>query len=384
MDRYNLTLYRSWFPYLSTGMVWMNHAAVSPLSSRASDAVQNYLRRCQEDEIDTFFSTLPVAAKTKTNLGRLIGAPPERIAFSGNTSDGLALLASGLSWKTGDRIILNDSEFPANVVPFLNLKRLGVEIDFIETHQGEITPDQIEKLITPRTKLVSLSFVQFLSGFRADLEAVGRLCKMHGIIFCVDAIQGLGAFPINVARMKIDFLACGGPKWLMGLLGLGFIYVSDEMQERIHQSYAGWMSNKDYFGEFFNYRTDFDPTARRYENGTQNLVGIVALSESTTTLLEVGIEHIGAHLFELTDKIIAAADDAGFDIITPRDRNKRAGIVTFKCANGEELFSSLKKENFIVSLREGFIRVSPHFYNSLHEVETLHGLLLRNKKMVGV
>ena len=380
MEEYNLPLYRSWFPFLSTGKIWMNHAAVSPLSRRVSDAVERYLHRCAIEEIDTYLSSLPIAAKTKANLGAMIGALPDRIAFAGNTSDGLNVLASGLEWRAGDRIILNDSEFPSNIVPFINLRRHGVEIDFLETRQGEITAERIEELITPRTRLVSLSFVQFLSGFRADLDAIGGVCKKHGVIFCVDAIQGLGASPLNVRSANIGFLSCGAPKWLMGLMGIGFIYVSEELQQQIHQAYAGWTSNKNFFGDFFKYRIDFDETARRYENGTQNYAGIVALCESTTTLLEVGIENIQSHLQRMTDILIADVDDAGFEVMTPRDHSKRAGIVTFKCSDTGKLFNSLAKENITVSLREGMIRVSPHFYNSPDEAAAFHSVLLHYRK----
>jgi len=380
MEHYNLPLYRSWFPFLSTGKIWMNHAAISPLSRRVSEAVAQYLHRREVEEIDTYVSSLPIVAKTKENLGTMIGASSDRIAFAGNTSDGLNVLATGMEWHTGDRIVLNDSEFPSNIVPFINLRRHGVEIDFLKTQNGEITPERIEELITPRTRLVSLSFVQFLSGFRADLEAIGSVCKKHGVIFCVDAIQGLGASPLNVRSSNIDFLSCGGPKWLMALMGIGFIYVSEEMQQRIHQAHAGWTSNRNFFGDFFTYRIDFDETARRYENGTQNYTGIVALSESTSTLLEVGIDKIEGHLHHITDNIIAGVDEAGFDVVTPRERSKRAGIVTFKCPNTRELFDSLVKENIIVSLREGMIRVAPHFYNSLDEAAAFHSVLLQHRK----
>jgi len=380
MEEYNLFLYRSWFPFISTGKIWLNHAAVSPLSHRVSEAVAQYLQRCAVEEIDTYLSSLPIAARTKANIGLMIGTTADRIAFIGNTSDGLNVLASGLEWHAGDRIILNDSEFPSNIVPFINLRRHGVEIDFINTRSGEITAERIAELITPRTRLVSLSFVQFLSGFRADLNAIGNLCKKHGTIFCVDAIQGLGVSPLNVRTANIDFLSCGGPKWLMGLMGLGFIYVSEELQQQIHQSYAGWMSNKNSFGNFFNYRIDFDETARRYENGTQNLPGIAALCESTTMLLDVGIENIQAHIHQLTAVLIAGIDDAGFDLVTPRDHSKRAGIVTFRCSNARQLFDSLTKEDIIVSLREGMIRVSPHFYNSPDEAAALHSVLLHHRE----
>jgi len=382
MEDYNLPLYRSWFPFLSTGKIWLNHAAVSPMSQRVRQALDAYLSSCEVDEIDTFPSTLPAAAKLRSNLGKLVGAPSERIAFVGNTSDGLSLLAAGLTWHAGDRIILNDSEFPSNIVPFLNLKRLGVEIDIVKTGPDGITTDRIEKLITPRTRLLSVSFVQFLSGYRADLAAIGELCRRHGIIFCVDGIQGLGASPLDVASMKIDFLACGGPKWLMGILGLGFVFITEELQARVQQAYAGWMSNKNYFGDFLRYRTDFDDTARRYENGTMNLAGIVALCESTRTLLEVGVGAIERHLRRLTDVIIDAADDAECELLTPRMPEARAGIVTFRCSNADELFETLKNEKIFVSLREGMIRVSPHFYNTPDEVERLREELLSHHRSV--
>jgi selenocysteine lyase/cysteine desulfurase len=382
MEKYHLPLYRSWFPFLAAGKIWMNHAAVSPLSSRVVAAVDQYLHRCAVEEVDTFFSTLPTATRLKGNLARMINATPERIAFAGNTSDGLNVLAAGLKWRSGDRIVLNDSEFPSNVVPFLNLRRLGVEVDFIKTHHGEITASQIERLVTPRTRLVSISFVQFVSGFRADLKSIGELCRKHGMLLCVDAIQGLGVSPLDVHAMDIGFLSCGGPKWLMGLTGLGFIYVSEEVQERIHQVYAGWTSNRNFFGDFFNYRINFDETARRYENGTQNFAGVVALCESTTTLHEVGIENIQAHIFQLTDRIVEIIADAGFEVVTPLEHAERAGIVTFKCLDAPQLFDSLKKENIFVAIREGMIRVSPHFYNSPEEVDALQSVFIRHRKTV--
>ena len=358
----------------------MNHAAVSPLSSKVKAAVDAYVERCAVDEIDTYLGVLPAAANARANLAAMIGATPDRIAFAGNTSDGLNVLAAGLDWHPGDRIILNDFEFPSNVLPFINLRRLGVEIDFIKTEYGEVTPEQVSSLVTPRTRLVSLSFVQFLSGFRADLDAIGEVCQQRRIIFCVDAIQGLGASPLDVRSSNIQFLSCGAPKWLMGMMGLGFIYVSEALQERIHQAYAGWTSNRNFFGDFLKYRTDFDETARRYENGTQNYTGIVALNESTATLLHVGVDNIRDHLRGLTELLIGSVDEAGFELITPRDKSRRAGIVSFKCPDAPQLFESLGREKITVSLREGLIRISPHFYNSPDEAEAVRSVLLAHRK----
>ena len=376
MDHYNLPLYRSWFPFLSTGTVWLNHAATSPLSTRVNDALARYLAGRTMGPIDMFVPTLPTVVHAKENLGRLISADPKRIGFVMNTSDGLNILAEGLSWKSGDRILLNDQEFPSNVVPFLNLRRFGVEIDFIKTVNGAVTPEDVEQMLTPRTRLLSISFVQFLSGYKADLHAIGELCKRQGVIFSVDAIQGLGAAPLDAQAMQIDFLSCGGTKWLMGTLGLGFIFLTEALQQQIQQTFIGWTSNKDFFSNFFQYRIDPDPSARRFENGTQNYLGITALHASTSTLLEVGIENIRGHLFSLTDMLLAIADEEGLALATPHDREHRAGIVTFAVPSADKIFAHLQEKHIIVSLREGLLRVAPHFYSNADDVGRFREALL--------
>jgi selenocysteine lyase/cysteine desulfurase len=326
-------------------------------------------------DIDVYMAAQQTVLRTKKNLGALVNASPDRIGFVGNTSEGINILANGLDWKTGDRIILNDIEFPTNVVPFLNCRRHGVEIDFVKNTRGEILVEDIERAITPRTRLLSISFVQFLSGFRADLNAIGALCKKHGIIFCVDSIQGLGVSPLDIAEAQIDFLSNGGNKWLMGMMGAGFIFITDELQTRLRQCHIGWTSNRDFFGDFFNYRIDPDETARRYENGTQNYCGITALEASTSTLLEVGIDNIARHVGGLTDAVIGMCDELGFDIITPRASARRAGIVSFTCPNAERAVELLNGNKVIIAVREGMIRVAPHFYNTIEEIGVLKSVL---------
>lgn len=372
---YNLPLYRSWFPHIHTGKIWLNHAAISPVSKRVNAVIEKHLQNRSFGDIDVYPSVIASCEKTKSNLAEIIHTTPDRIGFVPNTSEGLNILTNGLEWKSGDRIILNDIEFPTNVVPFLNLKRLGVEIDFVKSANGEVTIESIERTITPATKLLSISSVQFLTGYKADLTALGALCKNQNIIFCVDAIQGLGVVPTDVQGMQIDFLSSGGNKWLMGLMGLGFIYVSSELQERIQQKHIGWTSNRNFFGDFFNYRIDLDETARRYESGTQNYLAIAALGESTSTLLEVEIDNIHAHLLQLTDRIISFADEHHFDVVTPREQTKRAGIVTLKHPKAKEIFDDLTEQRINISMREGMLRIAPHFYNSDEDLHALFSIL---------
>lgn len=368
MPPYDIARYRSLFPYLKSNLVYFDHAAVSPFSAPVREAIRSYLDRKTEKELNIFFDVLKTVVETKRRIGRLLNCPGERVAFFDNTSNGLNVVAAGLDWKTGDRIILTDIEFPANVYPFLNQKRHGVEIDFVKNRSGKILLEDIARAITPKTRLLSISHVQFLHGFRSDLAAIGALCREKGILFCVDAIQSAGAAPIDVQAMKIDFLSSGCQKWLMGPEGTAFIYVSEETQDRITQATLGWTSIRDFFSNFFDYRLDLDPTARRYENGTLNFGGLLGVHASTGTLLEVGIGNIEQHLRGLTQFIIDRVKSSGVQLMTPEDPSSRSGIVTFRPPNGQAMFEKLKANNIIVSLREQCIRFSPHFYNTKEEL----------------
>ncbi|MEW5799248.1 MAG: aminotransferase class V-fold PLP-dependent enzyme, partial [Bacteroidota bacterium] len=187
--------------------------------------------------------------------------------------------------------------------------------------------------------------------------------------------QGLGAAPLDVQAAQIDFLSNSSHKWLMGMMGIGFVFVSNEMQERIRQKHVGWTSNRNFFGDFFRYRIDLDETARRFENGSQNYIGIAALEESTATLLEVGIGNIHSHLLSLTDRIISFCDANGFELVSPRDRAKRAGIIAVRHPDAKTIFDDLTEQRIIVSLREGTIRIAPHFYTSEEDLQALFLIL---------
>lgn len=371
MLKYDIGFYRGLFPVVKTGTVYLNHAATSPLSTRVVAAVQRYLTERSETHIDNFSMVAGLVTETRNRIGKLINSKSDRIAFCDNTSNALNILAAGMKWRTGDRIILNDLEFPANVYPFMNLKRLGVELDFVKNRDGKILLEDIESAITPVTKLLSISHVQFLSGYRADLEAIGDLCRRRGIMFAVDAIQSAGVVRIDVDRMKIDFLACGGQKWLMAPRGTGFAFVSAETQERLNQAYVGWTNMKDFFGDFTRYRIELDSSARRYENGTLNYAGIVGLHESVGVLLEVGIASIEQHVLDLSDKLIAELDPLGIKPYVSGNRQERAGIVSFRASDPQRVFANLSEEKIEVAVRQGWLRVSPHFYNTEEEISIL-------------
>ncbi len=368
MLKYDVNKYRELFPVVKAGTIYLNHAATGPLSTRVVAAVDKYLKERSETNIDNFASFQPILTETRLYASKLFGTSPDRIAFFENTTNAINLLAAGLEWKPGDRVILDDIEFPANVYPFLNLKRLGVEIDFVKNREGKILIEDIAAKITPRTRLLSISHVQFLTGFRADLRALGELCRSDGVIFSVDAIQSAGVVPIDVEKMKIDFLAAGGQKWLLAPQGIAFAYISRETQEKLHQAYLGWTSIKNFFSEFTNYRLDLDDTARRYENGTLNYIGITSLHESLSMLLEVGIGNIEEHVLDLSDTLIKALRSRGMKTYVEGDRTERAGIISIMVPDADTYAAELAKSGIEVAVRQGVVRVSPHFYNTEDEL----------------
>jgi len=369
MPDYDLERYRAMFPHLKTGLRYFNHAAVSPFSTPVRDAIESYLEMKNVTNPEPFEFVLKAMVETKEKLARLINTSRERIAILDNTSNGLNIIATGLDWKPGDRVMVPDIEFPANVYPFMNLKRRGVELDFVPNRRGKVALEDIERRITPRTRLLSISHVQFLHGYRSDLRAISDLCQRRGVLLSVDAIQSAGAVPIDVQSMGIDFLAGGGQKWLMGPEGIAYVYVSEACQERLALGTMGWMNNKDFFSDFFRYRIDLEASARRFENGTPNCMGVFGLNASLRLLLEVGTERIEHHLAELTQYVSDRASALGIELVSPEDSRERAGIVTFRPKNGQAMFQTLRDRKVMVSIREGCIRFSPHFYNSIEELE---------------
>jgi cysteine desulfurase/selenocysteine lyase len=368
-----LSAARALFPYLKSGRIYLNHAGTSPLSTRVIAAVQEYLHERSAGTLETYPADLETVKGVKSSLATLIHAEhPDRLTLQPSTSDALNIVASGLAWKSGDAILLNDLEFPANVYPYLNLKRRGVRLTFIGSRDGQVTAEMIEKAITPRTRLLALSAVQFLTGHRADMVAIGELCRHRGVIFAVDGIQAVGAVGIDVQKANIDALAAGGQKWQLAPHGTGFLYLTEELQSRIHQQYLGWLAVENPWN-FHDYDQPLASSARRYEGGSMNSPGITGYAPAVTTLLEFGIENIETHLLDLTDNLMAGLGAIpGVTVITPKLRHAHAGIVTIRLperTDGNHMLARLQQEGIIPAIREGHIRFSPHFYNTLEEME---------------
>lgn len=352
--------------------VFLAHAAASPLPRCVSAAMIQYLDVASTDgQWEYLYAN--IEEETRREAARLIGAQAGEIAFVSSTSMGLSMVASGLSWRRGDNVIIADGDFPSNIYPWLNLQNRGVTVKFIPKHDdGAVTLEDVMNLVDDNTRLVSLSSVNYITGYRIDVSAIGQYLHDKGILFCVDAIQSLGAFPIDVTY--IDFLAAGAYKWLLGPMGIGILYVKTCNIERLTPVLAGWkcvQSSK----EYLNYDLCFLDSAKCLEPGGINIVGIVGLHAALLLLMETGLDEIADRLAGFRRLIKAVLWEKGYDVIGPADDKLGSGITSFSSKTHDiaDLRQKLDSNRFVVSMRDNFenrkcIRVSPHFYNSEDEI----------------
>lgn len=367
--------YRELFSHHTDGTVYLNHAAISPLPITTANAVQSFISRRQNGPVEDFENWLEVMEEAREFIARLIHAESsDRITYMGNTSDGISAAAESLPFEPGDEILLNTMEFPSNVHPFRALKRKGVSINYIQPENGMITPGMIRSNITRKTRLVSISAVQYLNGFRADLEGIGNVCKENDIWFIVDGIQALGATEIDVKTSHIDALATGGHKWLMSPLGTGFLYLSPSIEKFMTPSKTGWLSVKEPW-DLSNFDQPWQPVGQHLETGTMNMAGITGMHASLRMFLDIGIHNIRNELLKLTDELIhLLSEKNGVHIVTPPNHKYRSGILSFSLetdTSPDEMIQKLKNQGIMISAREGLYRIAPHFYNTTDELEQM-------------
>ncbi len=357
--------YRDEFP-VTQSLIYLNHAAVAPLPRRTAVAMQSLAQDALDFGSLHYDRWLDTYEAVRVAAARLIGAQRHEIALVKNTSEGISIVAQGLHWHPGDRIVAFREEFPSNYYPWLRLESRRCTVDWLSVH------DPLEKIEHACTgaKLLAISFVQYLSGFRADLNAIGEICQRHHCFFFVDAIQGLGAFPLNVEAAHIDALAADGHKWLLGPEGCGILYVRKSRQDSIFPEEFGWTNvagYHDYSSRDMALRQD----AGRYECGTLNTIGCYGLRASLELLLEAGTERISAAVRELTDRLLAGALNKGYEALGDRRPENAAGIIAIQKAGLEsrKVVHDLKKLGILAAPRQGWVRMSPHFYISPEEID---------------
>ncbi|GMV98665.1 MAG: aminotransferase class V-fold PLP-dependent enzyme [Phycisphaerae bacterium] len=351
---------------------FQNHAGVSPLCRPAAEAMRLYVDQSLTDA-GVRCGFYKHAEQVRRLCARLINATPEEIAFVKNTSEGLGWVAGGLSWNTGDNVVTTNVEFPANIYPWMGLRARGVQLKMIPEESGRVPVERIADAIDSKTRVVSVSAVQFASGYRADLATLGRVCKEKGVLFCVDAIQMLGPFPIDVRAMNIDFLSTGAQKWLCGPEGIGFFFCNQPLIGHLKPVMAGWLGMKNAL-DFGNYQFEFLDTARKFDTGGYNLAGIYALGAAIQMWLDMGQENVTARILSLTDRLVDKLRAKGYRVISSRRPNEASGIVAFisDVHDHHKIQQHLQNEHrIVIVVREGRLRSSPHVYNTADEIDQL-------------
>ena len=364
--------WRSEFPVTET-YIYMNHAGVAPLSRPVRDAMAGFLEDATVNGAVNAKLWEETAETCRGAAAQLINADPTEIAFMKNTTQGILIAANGVDWRAGDNVVTTAVEFPANVYPWWCLKeRYGVQTRMVPERAGRIHVEDIASAIDERTRVVTISHVEFASGFRNDIQALGEICREHDVWFVVDAIQSLGAIEVDVQSCNVDILAADGHKWLLAPEGAAIFYCADEKRERLINTNVGWASVVNP-RDFLNYDLKQKPDATRFEEGSYNSVGLYGLKAAIELLLDIGISVIKARILELTAHLIAGLEAKGYRVVTPRANSERAGIVIFESDRHTptEIYESLYAENIITAERGSGVRVSPHFYNTISEIERL-------------
>jgi selenocysteine lyase/cysteine desulfurase len=361
---------------------FFNHAGVCPIPKVCADAMRAY---CEQSESAGYLAVNWYQQIEQLRLlsAELVNADREEIAFVKNTSEGLSIVASGIDWQWGDQIVTTAVEYPANVYPWMEVVRNhGCKLIQVpeETDEkgGRVVPTEkiLEAASDPRCRIVSLSHVEYASGQRHDVSRIGQFCRDNKKLFCVDAIQTIGACPVDVKAMNIDYLSADGHKWMLGPEGAGIFFCRRELIERTRPLMVGWMNvvNATDYGNYnYTLRTD----AQRFECGTYNVPGLLGLFASLQLIKSVGISNIFDRLKVLTDRLIDGLTSKGYPVISSRRFGQWSGIVSFTSPKQkpEEIWLKLRKEHQTeIAVREGRLRVSPHFYNTEAQIDRLIGL----------
>jgi len=372
----NLSQVRDQFP-VAVRYAYLNHASVGGLPQLAMDAMTSHVIDRGNHGSEALTGWDDEIERVRQSSARFVGAHRDEIAFTGSISHGLNIVACGLDWQDGDNLVCAETEFTANVYPWTNLRRRGVEVRFAPARGYRILVDDIVSLMDRRTRLVALSFVEFQSGYRNDLDTLAAVCHERGAYLCVDGIQGLGALQFSVSQTPVDFLAAHAAKWMLGPIGAGFLYMRRGLVRSLDPVMSGWRSVVDR-DDYFKYDSPLRESAERYEPGSPNFLGLLGMRAAIELLLAVGLDQIEARILTLTDYLIDGLQARGCVIRTPIEhRRERSGIVSFHHpqVDSNGLCDRMRAEGVIVSVRGDLIRVSPHMYNNEHDLDRLLAVL---------
>lgn len=371
---------RGYFFPATRHSTYLNHAANGPLPRPVVTTVREYL-----EDVSAFGGNHEERWReyergAHRRLAKMIGARADQMAFTASTGDGLMMLALGLSWSAGDVIISAEGEFPANVYPWLNLQEQGVHVHFVPLQENRVDTDAVLQCIREheRTRLVSLSLVEFSTGYRNHIATIARVCAERGIICGVDAMQALGALDIDVEALGVDYLAAASHKWLLAPRTCGILYVADTLLPKLAVRRRGWYSVETPF-DFFRHDQQVKAGAARFEHSSSNLMAAVGFDAALGIFecLEGGMQAVEARVLGLTEWAIAGLERLGYPVVSPRGLGECSGIVCFLphpdrgAMTAQQIADALEARNMFVAARGTIVRISPHFYNTLDEVDTL-------------
>jgi cysteine desulfurase/selenocysteine lyase len=361
--------YRNQFPVIQD-FIYLNHAAIAPISLAVKEEVSRCMQKYCEYGIVCNRDYLDAVEQTRELAGRIIHAKPSEIAFVKNTTQGLLIAAHGIEWEKGDNVVIPEKEFPANVFPWFGLARKGVEVKFVPLEEGRFTVKGIQKFVNQRTRAVSVSAVSFINGFRCNLKEIGEFCEEKRICFIVDAIQALGAVEVDVKECHVDLLSADSHKWLLGPQGVGIAYLSRKALDTFRVSNMGWKSMVDE-ADHLRYDIRLKPGAARFEEGTLNIFGIIGLRRALQMLLDIGLSDVHDRIRELTDLLVTGLEERGYIIRSSMRTEERSGILSFvhDKYSSEEVYQALFDANVVCALRDGAVRISPHFYNNAEDID---------------
>jgi cysteine desulfurase / selenocysteine lyase len=357
------------------------HAADSPLPRRVAAAMHESIERACVDARN-YDGELERIEETRVLVARLLGCEAEEISFTGPTASGLNTVANGLDWRSGDEVVCYLDDYPADVYPWLALERFGVKPVLLETDRiGEITPEIVERALTKRTKLVALASANYISGYRIDLDAIGTLCAERGILFSVDAIQTIGVSPISLEH--VDFASAGAQKWMLGPSGAGILFVKKSRRDLLRPAIiGGWNVVSPNF--IAQREVQFETGGRKFEPGAYTHTVLAGLKAAVELLQEAGATEVSNQSRSLTQSLRDQIVSSGFEFLSPSEEKNRSGILTFRHPQvaGERFMDALTKNDIVASLRHdradrGWLRVSPHFYNTEAEITKLAEVLLQ-------
>ncbi len=352
---------------------YFDHAAVAPIAGPAAAAMRQW---ADEATANGGADWLKWKARREALRGRaaeLVGASPDEIALVRSTTEGINLVAEGFPWQPGDNVVTLAGEFPSNIYPWMNQERRGVETRRVSTDAGCVDLDRLAEACDARTRIVSISWIGYASGWRNDLAAVAEIAHRRGALFFLDAIQGLGAFPLDVRQTPIDFFAADGHKWLLGPEGAGLFYIRREHLDRLQPIGVGWNSVA-HSSDFTHIELKFKDSAARFEGGSSNMVGFAGLDASLELLMNTGIEAIGERILELTDLAARRLAEAGATILSDRsNRARSSGILLFDWPgqDPQAIRRHLLDRKVQISCRAGKLRISPHAYCNERDIERL-------------